>query len=96
MLVGSFEAESNAAMEKLAAELRRAGLNVEVYLGNIGKFDKQLRYADKLGIPLVVWQGPKEREQSAYAVKVLATKEQFSVAAEDLKSKLRDLLHATR
>lgn len=91
VLAASFDADSNAAMEKLAAELRSKGLNVEVYLGNIGKFEKQLRYADRAGIPLVVWQGPKEKEQQAFAVKVLATKEQLSVGAEDLLGKLRDL-----
>lgn len=91
VLLASFDTESNATMEKLAAKLRAEGLNVEVYLGNIGKFEKQLKYADKAGIPLVVWQGPKEREQSSFALKVLATKEQLSVAAEDLVSKLQSL-----
>jgi histidyl-tRNA synthetase len=88
----SFDRESNATMEELAATLRADGLNVEVYLGNVGKFEKQLKYADKAGIPLVIWQGSKEKEQQAFALKVLATKEQLSIAAEDLPSKLRELL----
>lgn len=92
VLAASFDQESSATMEKLAATLRADGLNVEVYLGSVGKFEKQLKYADKAGIPLVIWQGPKEKEQQAFALKVLATKEQLSVAAEDLPSKLNELL----
>ena len=51
----------------LATELRAAGLNTEVYGGD-DKFGKQLKYADRGGIPLVVIWGA--REQAAGIVKL--------------------------
>ncbi|HEY8000278.1 MAG TPA: His/Gly/Thr/Pro-type tRNA ligase C-terminal domain-containing protein, partial [Pseudolabrys sp.] len=50
------------ASQKLAADLRKAGIRAELYLGNpkhgIGQ---QLKYADRRGSPCAVIQGPDEK-----------------------------------
>ena len=44
----------------MAAELRRAGIRAEVYLGNPKNFGNQLKYADKRGSPVAIIQGGDE------------------------------------
>ena len=62
VLVTVFGAENVQATQKLAADLRNAGIRAELYLGNpkhgIGQ---QLKYADKRGSPCAVIQGPDEK-----------------------------------
>ena len=62
VLVTVFGAENVQASQKLAADLRKAGIRAELYLGNpkhgIGQ---QLKYADKRGSPCAVIQGPDEK-----------------------------------
>jgi histidyl-tRNA synthetase len=52
---------------RIAADLRAAGLNVEVY-GADDKLGKQLKYADRAGVPLAILLG--SREQDAGVVKI--------------------------
>jgi histidyl-tRNA synthetase len=62
VLVTVFGAENVPASQKLAANLRKAGIRAELYLGNpkhgIGQ---QLKYADRRGSPCAVIQGPDEK-----------------------------------
>ncbi|MCA3447016.1 MAG: histidine--tRNA ligase [Rhodobacter sp.] len=44
----------------MAADLRRAGIRAEVYLGNPKNFGNQLKYADKRSAPVSVIQGSEE------------------------------------
>jgi histidyl-tRNA synthetase len=92
VLVAIFDSTSAASAEKTATTLRAAGINTEVFLGNIGKIDKQLRYADRVGIPLVIWQGPEEQKKSVYAAKVLATKKQQAIDEDELVTSVKRLL----
>ena len=55
----------------MAAELRRAGVRAEVYLGNPKNFGNQLKYADKRASPLAVIQGSAEAEQGTVILKDL-------------------------
>ena len=65
VLVTVFGAENVPASQKLAADLRSAGIRAELYLGNpkhgIGQ---QLKYADRRGSPCAVIQGPDEKNKS--------------------------------
>src|SRR6185437_356151 len=65
VLVTVFGAENVQASQKLAADLRKAGIRAELYLGNpkhgIGQ---QLKYADKRSSPCAVIQGPDEKAKS--------------------------------
>jgi len=55
----------------ICAELRKACIRAEVYLGG-GNVGKQLRYADKRGSPVVVIEGADERAAKTVTLKDLA------------------------
>ena len=55
----------------MAAELRRAGIRAEVYLGNPKNFGNQLKYADKRGSPVAVIQGGDEAAKGTVILKDL-------------------------
>jgi histidyl-tRNA synthetase len=54
----------------MVCELREAGISSEVYLGS-GNLGKQLKYADRLGIPLAVIAGEDEFANGQVSVKDL-------------------------
>lgn len=66
--------------------LRKNNINTELYLEDSAKLDKQLRYADKKGIPYVVIVGPEEVKENKVVLKNLKTKEQTKVSMENLIS----------
>jgi histidyl-tRNA synthetase len=72
VLVTVFGAENVPASQKLAADLRQAGVRAELYLGNpkhgIGQ---QLKYADKRGSPCAVIQGPDEKAKGEVQIRDL-------------------------
>jgi len=53
---------------RIAAELRAAGLNVEVYGGD-DKLGKQFKYADRAGVPLAILYGSRERDAGHVKIK---------------------------
>jgi histidyl-tRNA synthetase len=55
----------------MADEIREAGINAELYLGETKNLNKQLKYADRVGIPLAVIAGSDEFENSTITVKDL-------------------------
>ncbi|GER81275.1 MAG: histidine--tRNA ligase [Anaerolineales bacterium] len=75
----------------LAAELRRAGLNVSVY-PEPAKLPKQFKYADKMKMKVAVTIGPDEAAQNQVAVKDLTSGEQVVVARADVVDAVRRLL----
>ncbi len=66
--------------------LRESFINTELYSEDSAKLDKQLKYADKKGIPYVVIIGPEEVEEGKVVLKNLKTKEQTKVSVENLIS----------
>ena len=79
----------------LATDLRRHGFNVEHYL-EPAKLDKQLKYADKAGIPIALLIGSDEQAQGVVTVKDLTAKQQHKVPRDQLVDTLRGLLPARR
>ena len=69
---------------ELATELRGAGINIEVYLNPTAKLDKQLKYADRKGIPFVAILGPEEVKNDTVTVKDLRTGKQKTVSRKEL------------
>ena len=69
---------------EIAKILRDSGVNTELYPDEGTKLDKQLKYADKKGIPYVVIIGPEEAEANKVTLKNLRTKEQKRVAVSDV------------
>ncbi len=72
-------------------ELRDAGYRVVIY-PDADKLGKQFKYADKLDIPIAVILGPDEISQEKVAVKNLKTREQITVAREDLAKQLNQFM----
>lgn len=89
VLLTRFAAETDAATLQLAAELRRAGLDVEAWLGAPGKLGKQFQYAAGRKIPYAIVLGPDELAEGVVALKNLATGEQTRVARAALPEVLR-------
>lgn len=93
VLIAQLEPERLADYLALATELRQAGFTVENYL-EPAKLDKQLRYADKSGVPLAILFGTKEADEGTVLVKALTRKQQHEVKRAELQAKLRELLGA--
>jgi histidyl-tRNA synthetase len=52
-------------------EIRQAGVNAELYMGETKNLNKQLKYADKIGIPIAIIAGSDEFESGMVTVKDL-------------------------
>jgi histidyl-tRNA synthetase len=60
-----------ADYQTMVAELRKAGLRAEVYLGNPKNFGNQLKYADKRASPVAIIAGGDEFDQGIVQIKDL-------------------------
>jgi histidyl-tRNA synthetase len=68
----------------MAAELRRAGIATEVFLGG-RNFGKQLKYADRLGIPIALIAGGDEFARGEVALKDLWAGRELSKQLESFE-----------
>lgn len=75
----------------LAAELRAAGIGVELY-PEPRKLGAQLKYADRRGFALAVIAGSHEFEGGSCQVKDLQAKEGVEIPRTELVERVRDLL----
>jgi len=91
VLITQLDPQLNAIYLALGAELRSAGLTVENYL-EPAKLDKQLKYADKAGMPVAILIGSDEQAKGTVVVKNLAAKTQIEVPRAEIISKIRALL----
>ena len=64
----------------LATRLRERGLRAQLYTEN-KKFKQKIQYADKLGIPFVIFLGEDEVAQHVCALKNMATGVQEAVTS---------------
>jgi histidyl-tRNA synthetase len=76
VLVTIFSPELVNESTQLASTLRNASINTELYLDTHAKLEKQLKYADKKGIPYVIIQGPEEKERQLLNLKNMKTREE--------------------
>jgi histidyl-tRNA synthetase len=76
---------------KLAAQLRRAGLNTELYSAP-AKLKKQMSYAAGRGIPFVVVLGPDEAAEGRATLKNMQTGEQELLPQQDLPAAIHKIL----
>lgn len=88
VMVTCFDAASLPDSYAIAMELRDAGLNVSCYPEAL-KLDKQIKYANKIGVKALVIAGPDELAAGKVTVKDLVNRTQQTVdrteAAEVLK-----------
>ena len=60
VLMTIFSENSLPASQTITQTLRASGVNTDLYPDPTVKLEKQLKYADRKGIPYVVIQGPEE------------------------------------
>lgn len=88
VLIANFDNQHAPEYMGIATKLRRAGISTEVYY-NPDKLSKQMKLADKLGIPYVVLQGSEELEKGVVTVKNLQTREQQQLTVEEFVTSLK-------
>jgi histidyl-tRNA synthetase len=64
---------------KLSLKLRQSGINCELYPDPEAKLEKQLKYADKKGIPYAIILGPEEVASDTVTIKNMKTQIQKKV-----------------
>ena len=75
MLVAQLEERFRSENMRIATELRRNGINTEVYL-NSDKIGNQFKYANRLNIPFVIILGEVEMENKKVSLKNMLTGQQ--------------------
>lgn len=89
LLMTIFSSDLLQSSIKMTKLLRDKDILTELYPDQSVKLDKQLKYADKKGIPYVAIIGPDEAENNTVTLKNLATKEQKIVPVQDLPDVLQ-------
>lgn len=69
---------------QITEKLRRANINTELYPDPNDKLEKQLKYADKKGIPYALVLGQDEVDQGVVTLKNLATREQKTLPLNEV------------
>lgn len=90
-LVLHVEAPLSLQYAKLAAELRGAGVNVEVYGGD-DKLGKQFKYADRSGVPLAILLGSRELDAGVVKLKDLKTGTETEVPRGEVVARVKAAL----
>jgi histidyl-tRNA synthetase len=70
VIVTVFDKDRLADYQRMAAQLRLAGIRAELYLGS-GKFGPQMKYADRRNSPCVIIQGSDEKQRGEVQIKDL-------------------------
>ncbi len=91
VLVTVFSAETRRESIKIANQLRKAGINTEVYLDS-RKLGRQFSYADKKGIPIVVVAGPDETEAGEVKLRRLRDGEEVTIKVSAAAAMVSELL----
>jgi histidyl-tRNA synthetase len=87
VLVTVFNESTRIASGEIAATLRKAGINTDLYLEPT-KLEKQLKYADKKNIPYVIVQGPDEQAKGLVQLKEMRSRTSKLVPLSEVVSNL--------
>lgn len=68
---------------RIVDKIRISGMNAELYMGETSNINKQLKYADRVGIPVAVIAGSKEFESGTITVKDLRAGSEKSKEVSD-------------
>lgn len=89
VLVTIFSPELTTKSIQLANMLRKQKKSVILYPDEDTRLDKQLKYANRKGIPFVIIQGPEEVEKKVIKLKNMQSGEQEAMTVEELIKKLK-------
>lgn len=71
VLVTVMDQDKLSKYMKVASDLRNEGINTELYLGKERSIGKQMKYADRAGIPIAIIAGSDEFEKGEVSIKNL-------------------------
>lgn len=91
VLVTLFDKSLTAHYLEVAARLRNTGIPTELYY-QFDSLGKQLQFADRRGIPIALIIGENERARNEVTLKILAEKQQETIALDALERRLRELI----
>ncbi|MFO0848631.1 MAG: histidine--tRNA ligase [Gemmataceae bacterium] len=91
VLVLRFDGVPTGGYERVASQLRDAGIGAEVY-PDAKKLGVQFQYAEKRGFRLALIAGPEEFAKGMWKVKELAKREEQTVLAGELVSRVMAML----
>ncbi len=94
VLVVQFVAERIGDYQRMASQLRAAGIGVEVY-AEAKKLGQQLKYAESRGFRVALIAGPDEFVQGMWQIKDLTRREQINVPANEVVSAVQKVLSLT-
>ena len=80
----SLEVSSRLREVPSGTSLRSNNINTELWLDPETKLDRQIKYADKKGIPFVIIIGPDEAEKNKVTIKNMKTGEQKTIEINSL------------
>jgi histidyl-tRNA synthetase len=90
-LVTVFDADLLPTSFALAARMRQSGINTVCYPDPI-KLQKQLKYADRLGLRFVIIVGPDEAAENTATIKDLIRHTQITVAQDKVVDSIQEFL----
>lgn len=91
VLVTTFDDTSLSLSIKIACELRTNGINAITYPQS-AKLQKQIKFADRSGLKIVIMIGPSEIESDSVTIKNLATTAQVTVPRKELIKVVNEIL----
>jgi len=91
VLVTIFSPELLTHSLQLTTMLRNSGICTDVYYDDKAKLDKQLKYADRKGIPYTVIVGPEEVAKNVVKLKDLRARSEVVIASEKLVETVKKL-----
>jgi len=86
-----FDKNSVAEYIKLQSQLRLAGISVEIYPGD-GNLKTQMKYADKLGSPAVIFYGENEIKSGKVTLKNLKSGQEIFIEIESLVDEIKKII----
>ncbi len=90
VLVTIFSEELLSESIKTLKVLRENNINTELYPDQKAKLEKQLKYADKKGIPYIIIIGQEEVDKNVVTLKNLLTKEQRQATINEVCTLLQE------
>ncbi len=83
VLVTVFSPELKGKAIAMSSQLRLSNINTEIYLDENASLEKQLKYADRKGIPYVIIIGPEETQQNVVKVRNMVTRQEQTIPQGD-------------
>ena len=89
IVVTVFNPELWSTAIQTSAQLRNAGISTELFPDPEVKLEKQLKYADKKGIPYVIVQGPDEKSKNVVQLKDMKKRISETLTIEEVLMRLK-------